>query len=413
VFPRRRPAPTGRRARPAVEALEDRCVPSVLTVTDAGDSGPNSLRGLLAAANPGDTINFASFNPTGPPLYSPGIQLTSGPLLIAKSVTISGPSGGPHVIVTRASSAPAFGVFVVNPGVTASISNLFVEAGRADFGGGINNAGTLDLTGVDVLNNAATGSGGAIYNTGVLSIHASAVASNTAADGGGGIENLGTLTLDRSELLGNTGGARGGGLGQDATGGVPGAATLLNSAIANNTAEVGGGIYQAAGDITIINSTVAENTSTQGGTPSSGGAGILVNSGPMTARLTIQDSTIARNAASGGAAGGGVLIVPPAPGSASAPVVALQNTIVAGNTAATGPDIGGTFTSRGNNLVSDSAGADGLAASDLRDIDPHLGALTYIGPTHGIPLLRGSPAINAGNAAGLPPGLTTDQALAS
>ena len=53
-----------------------------ITVTNTNDSGPGSLRQALANANDGDAINFAV---TGT------IALTSGELLVAKSVTISGP----------------------------------------------------------------------------------------------------------------------------------------------------------------------------------------------------------------------------------------------------------------------------------------------------------------------------------
>src|SRR5262245_66250646 len=62
----RRHAPTVRQRhgsfRPHLEALEDRWVPSTLTVTNALDTGAlgdGSLRGATAAAQSGDTTNFA------------------------------------------------------------------------------------------------------------------------------------------------------------------------------------------------------------------------------------------------------------------------------------------------------------------------------------------------------------------
>jgi len=55
---------------------------NIITVTNANDSGPGSLRQALADASDGDTINFAV---TGT------IALTSGELLVAKNITISGP----------------------------------------------------------------------------------------------------------------------------------------------------------------------------------------------------------------------------------------------------------------------------------------------------------------------------------
>src|SRR5262249_38682295 len=84
--PRQRQARAGLRpARfvPRLEALEDRVVPSTLTVTNNADSGAGSLRAQIAAANPGDTIDFAP--------YVHSITLTGGQLVIAKDLTIDGP----------------------------------------------------------------------------------------------------------------------------------------------------------------------------------------------------------------------------------------------------------------------------------------------------------------------------------
>jgi hypothetical protein len=80
--PTRRVRPT---VRPALEVLEDRLAPAFLTVNtlqDTGALGDGSLRGEIAAAAPGDTINFAV---TGI------ITLISGELAIGKDLTIHGP----------------------------------------------------------------------------------------------------------------------------------------------------------------------------------------------------------------------------------------------------------------------------------------------------------------------------------
>ena len=61
IFGRRLRAPKPIRPTrivPRLEALEDRTVPSTLTVTSAADSGPGSLRAEIAAASSGDTIRF-------------------------------------------------------------------------------------------------------------------------------------------------------------------------------------------------------------------------------------------------------------------------------------------------------------------------------------------------------------------
>ena len=55
---------------------------STLTVTNTSDSGVGSLRGVLASALDGDTIDFAV---TGT------ITLSSGQLEVSKSIMINGP----------------------------------------------------------------------------------------------------------------------------------------------------------------------------------------------------------------------------------------------------------------------------------------------------------------------------------
>src|SRR5947209_3927714 len=68
--------------RPTLEALEDRWVPSTLTVLNNLDSGAGSLRADIAAAHNGDTIVFA------PSLAGQTITLASGELFIKHSLTI-------------------------------------------------------------------------------------------------------------------------------------------------------------------------------------------------------------------------------------------------------------------------------------------------------------------------------------
>src|SRR6516165_3699459 len=77
--------PGASRFRPRLEVLEGRWLPSTLTVTNNLDSGAGSLRADIAAAQSGDTINFA------PRLDGQTITLTSGYLAISNNLTIQGP----------------------------------------------------------------------------------------------------------------------------------------------------------------------------------------------------------------------------------------------------------------------------------------------------------------------------------
>src|SRR6516162_719475 len=81
------PRRAGRRPSfvPRLEALEDRLVPSTLTVTNTNDKGPGSLRATITHASSGDTIVF------DPGLSGQTITLTSDQLTINKNLDIEGP----------------------------------------------------------------------------------------------------------------------------------------------------------------------------------------------------------------------------------------------------------------------------------------------------------------------------------
>src|SRR5262249_26089513 len=136
-----------------LEVLDDRTMPSTLTVTnnlDTGALGDGSLRGEIAAAQSGDTINFA------PGLAGQTITLTGGELAITKSLDIEGP-GAKQLTV---SGNHASRVFDISAGVTATIAGMTMTGGlangsspvRASAGGAILNFGSLTLS-HDVLSN--------------------------------------------------------------------------------------------------------------------------------------------------------------------------------------------------------------------------------------------------------------------
>ena len=131
------------------------------TVTSLNDSGGGTLRDTLAAAAAGDTIQFSV---TGQ------IKLDSS-LTITKNVTISGP-GQAQLTVTRDSDG--FTLFVVNTGLTVSISDISITNAKGDDfeAGGIQNAANLTLNRCIFSGNVtgAAGDGGSIENTGVLTL---------------------------------------------------------------------------------------------------------------------------------------------------------------------------------------------------------------------------------------------------
>jgi hypothetical protein len=129
------------------------------TVTNTNDSGSGSLRQALIDANDGDTINFAVTGTIG---------LTSGELLVNKSVTISGPGAASLAVDGNATSR----VFHIGAGNTVSISGLSLTNGNVvPFGNGcglLNDHAVLTMDSCAVHNNNSTQltDGGGVYNDG-------------------------------------------------------------------------------------------------------------------------------------------------------------------------------------------------------------------------------------------------------
>jgi len=124
------------------------------TVSNLNDRGPGSLRQALADANDGDTIDFA---------VSGTISLTSGELVIDKSVAITG--GSPTL--------GSYGGGVLNDQATPTISNCSLTTNSSTYGGAISSDGSDGNATLAVLNTSITGNyavfaGGGIYNAAYL-----------------------------------------------------------------------------------------------------------------------------------------------------------------------------------------------------------------------------------------------------
>jgi hypothetical protein len=147
------------------------------------------------------------------------------------------------------------------------------------------------------------------------------------------------------------------------------------------------------GKMTITNSTLHNDGGYFGGA--------IYNDGTMT----IASCTITDNAAD--KTGGGIDNVTGAS-------LTIANTIVAGNTG-DGPDVFGKIKSLGHNLIGQTDGSSGWIGTDLtgttaHPLDPKLSPLANHGGSTQTQLpLAGSPAIDAGSVALVPPDITTDQ----
>src|SRR5262245_13159011 len=263
---------------PRLEALEDRSLPSTLTVTNLADSGGGSLRGQLAAAAPGDTIDFV-------PSLSGTINLGSD-LILDRNLTILGnldAAGNPLVTLSR-NNAPLATDLVINGGITASVFGLQLSGGESH---AVSNFGTLTLDHVAVTGNRlGTYPGfppvgnffGTVYNTGTLAVRDSQITNNTILFGvssnGAGIYSTGTLTVANCTVASNQG-QSGGGIW---IGG--GTATITGSTISGNSASLyGGGIAVESGSLTVSGCTISGNSALRGGGIYEGPSGTSAVSG--------------------------------------------------------------------------------------------------------------------------------------
>ena len=252
--------------------------------------------------------------------------------------------------------------------------------------------------------------------------------------GGGGLYTFGTTTTVTNstfDLNSATGGRGGDAFGPDCFGG--------HIALDGGAAR-GGAILADNGSLTVNTATFANNSITGGNGGDGGknnggtcggsqhGAGGVAQGGAVTNQnmgttINIKHGTISGNTAQAGnsgvnqpgvslparlvaeGTGGGIRVGPG--------TVTLENTIIANNTAANGtgdttgapipgPDVDGTVTSNGHNLLGNTTGASGFAATgDLTGANPMLDTLADNGgPTKTMKLLTGSDAIDAGVASG-------------
>ena len=375
-------------------------------------------------------------------------------------------------------------VFDVRDAGHATISHLTITGGdnSGSSGGGARavDGGAIHLSHVHVTGNTTAFSGGGLaVLDGTITISHSSIVGNEAGNSGGGIINLAAesdanLTITDSEVLNNVAGSNGGGIGNALDTGRTATILVERVTISGNSAAVGDnglsglgggltnnvfvGAASGAGIVTIRDSVISDNQATNGGgignTPATA-------AGPVMMQLTVENSAITGNTASGNGfqtgngggiasldstftminstvsgntaagtfgannvsgLGGGMLI-----GSQALPnnVTLVANTI-ANNAAVTGvsgiahASLGGATTAQfKNNIIAGNVGLNCLnqggtmtslgynleatdscgfnQPSDLVNTDPLLDGLTADGATFVRPLMGGSPALDAGS----------------
>lgn len=379
---------------------------------DIGD-GKCSLRAAVQEANAqggSHTINLSSAHYELALAGRDEDQAAMGDLdTSASEITINGVSAFDTVINGLGADRvfDVIGGKLVLNDLTVANGNPYNAVTGEGSGGGINNKGTLVLRRVDLRDNEAS-TGGGIHNNGfgrTVSIIDSVIRDNNGKGSGGAIRSL----------LGRV--------------------NIQTSSIRDNFAFVGGGIWNSTGYVTVNRSEFSQNsTNTEGGA-------IYMDGGPRGAfssavtMLTVKNSSISENSAAQN--GAGIYLTA---GSGDNFLAKLSHTTIVNNTSAGSPDTaydaatGGSgiyagvgydvelinsvvadnpssqarhqqcrsvdrsgtvysdksIISNGSNFISD--GSCSLVAAD----DVGVGAaISDGGPTHVIPLLSGSVAINA------------------
>ncbi|CAN5409820.1 hypothetical protein BH23VER1_BH23VER1_02010 [soil metagenome] len=182
-------------------------------VTNTDDAGEGSLRQAIlnAEALPGpDTITFDSPGANGTILLESPL-----PGLTTEIEILNDLPGSAPVEVRRSSESP-FGIFSVGETGVVTLAGLTVAGGSGGGeidGGGIINAGTLEVR-ASLVNGNDANNGGGIFNTGILTVTNTTLSGNMAGGAGGGIANFGGFAdISFATITGNvTGDFAGGGV---------------------------------------------------------------------------------------------------------------------------------------------------------------------------------------------------------
>ncbi len=216
-----------------------------IEVTNNNDDGAGSLRQVIADANPGDTIVFASN------LANQTITLNSSQLDINKDLIIDGAIDGVDGLGITISGNNARRVLETSSQTNVTIRNLTIANGRTTESGFTGNGGgirtgpesTLTVENSTFENNVTSGEGGgAIWvgnrtNTTIINtkFDSNDATAGRSQKGGGAITTNGfaVLTIENSEFTNNKG------INGGAIHGVATALTVENSTFINNDSTAG------------------------------------------------------------------------------------------------------------------------------------------------------------------------------
>ncbi|MEH1924481.1 beta strand repeat-containing protein [Nostoc sp.] len=258
--------------------------PTILTVNTTADQNDGSAANGLSLR---DAILIANANPNTD--YE--IQLTGGATYNLTSNGINEDNALTGDLDIKSRNNVLYIVAVGGQKATIDASNLLNSDRVFDVLAG----GELSLQNLVVKGGAISGKNGGgiqVASTGLLDLYNTTV-SNNSAENGGGIYNAGDTHLRNGSTVSNNSVSgtvpSGGGINNAGT------LTVIDSTISNNNgATFGGGIYNSK-TLTLINTTVSGNTANTGGG---------INNNFSNASAALVNTTVSGNSASLGGAGG-------------------------------------------------------------------------------------------------------------
>ncbi len=299
-------------------------------VTVLADSGPGSLRQIVAFAMDGGSVNF------DPSLDGKTITLSGTPIPIDKNLSIDASTLPAGLIL---SGGGLSGILEIGGDVEVRLTGLtftgaVTDSGRSAIvntghlvmdhcivhgnqtwnnGGGIHNTGFLEVMHCDFSNNFGY-NGGAIYSEGDANITHSTFRGNGAGGSGGAVwidESI--LSISRSTLAHNSNNGEGGAII------FSGVLDMDHCSVVGNLAVVGGGLSNSGGYLELSGSIIADNRTDEGEASDIDGP---IDSEDAPSLLGTLDGTSGHSGPVGspllqplGIYGGSTLTMPPQPGS--------------------------------------------------------------------------------------------------
>lgn len=343
--------------------------------------------------------------------------------IVANPTLLSGDIGTPaagsdnsyHVVIAVGNDSTArLDGFTITNGNASGYGNIYVNGQTINqsSGGGVFNAVTNPvIANCTISNNGASSSGGGMNNASASpTIRNTTFSGNNSSFDGGAINNVSSSpSITYSRFVSNTAAANGGGI--QNTNSAP---MIANSNFLKNTAYAGGGIANNNSSPTIVSAAFSENNSLYGGAISNAySPGIAVTNSVFASNSARQGGAIYNNASSPTITNSTFYAANPSGSwsiysSNASPII--TNSIIWSSGGAGMENPGGSPQITYSTVPGIASGSGNISQYPMfiNEAAP-AGADGVFGTADdGLKLAMGSPAIDKGNNAAIPAGITTD-----